>query len=257
MSLQKRRTGHLNTTARTTTAVVVLAMVASLWAFVPSAGAALTCAGKTVTVNLASGDKPTNGHDVIRGTNRAETINGLGGNDVICGMGGNDTINGGNGKDTIYGGGGNDTIDGGNQNDRLYGNSGRDSILGGSGNDVIRGGNDNDRADGGPGNDNVHGQAGNDVLGGGDGDDHLRGNDGVDWLYGGYGADDLDAGGEAPLEPAPWVAPAESSDTFGGVDLPAGDTEHFFGVAWQFYQESATNTLPMEREHQDCYFLFR
>ncbi len=51
----------------------------------------LTCNGLTVTVNLALGQVPTSGDDVILATERADTIRALGGNDTICGLGGRST----------------------------------------------------------------------------------------------------------------------------------------------------------------------
>jgi hypothetical protein len=116
------------------------------------------CDGRTVTVNLAFGQSPTTGNDVILGRPTADTINGLGGDDRICGGGGNDTLNGGIG------------------NDRLLGQAGADRLIGGAGNDRLDGG------------------AGNDRVDGGDGADTLLGNVGVDTLFGNKGADHLDGG---------------------------------------------------------------
>ena len=72
----------------------------------PSAG---TCRGRPVTINLAWGQQPTSGNDVIKGSSGADTINGGRGDDTICAAGGADTINGGGGTDICDGGGGADT----------------------------------------------------------------------------------------------------------------------------------------------------
>jgi len=133
----------------------------------PPQPAAKTCAGLTVTVDFAKGERPTNGNDVIIGTATANAINALGGDDVICGLGGDDVINGGAGKDRVYAGAGNDVINGGPEGD---------SIRGGAGDDIIRGGD---------GWDWLFGNAGRDRVLGGKGVDHLRGGLGIDRVDGG------------------------------------------------------------------------
>src|SRR4051812_23649826 len=82
------------------------------------------CGGTTNEVDPVTGDPvdptvviigvnaPTEGDDVIFGSDGSEVINGLGGNDVICAFGGGDTIDGGTGADTVYGGDGDDRIHG-------------------------------------------------------------------------------------------------------------------------------------------------
>ncbi len=105
-----------------------------------------TCNGKPATVQLALGQEPSAGDDVIVGTAAGETINGLGGNDTICGLGGNDSLFGGEGNDALLGGDGNDF---------LYGDAGNDLINGGAGDDGISGG---------VGADNVYGGAGTDLV---------------------------------------------------------------------------------------------
>jgi Ca2+-binding RTX toxin-like protein len=85
------------------------------------------CKGRDVTVSLALGQQPTEGDDVILGTNASQPINGGGGNDTICGGGGNDAIDGGAGNDVIDGGSGNDNLTGGLGNDTLQGNAGVDT----------------------------------------------------------------------------------------------------------------------------------
>jgi Ca2+-binding RTX toxin-like protein len=117
------------------------------------------CDGRTVTVNLAFGQTPTNGNDVILGRPTAETINGRGGHDRICGGGGNDTLVGGTGNDRLFGQGGNDRVDGGIGNDRLDGGIGNDTLNGQAGTDALfglqgldrlNGGTQRDTCDGGP-----------------------------------------------------------------------------------------------------------
>jgi Ca2+-binding RTX toxin-like protein len=105
---------------------------------------------------------PSDGNDVLYGTNLDDTIDGGGGDDRIYGLGGNDLLFGGSGNDDVYGDAGNDT---------LYGGAGDDYMDGGSGTNV------------------VYGDAGNDILFGGWGDDTLYGGDGRDGLidYGGTG----------------------------------------------------------------------
>ncbi len=64
---------------------------------------------------------PTEGDDIICGSDADNAINGLGGNDAIYGLAGDDTLKGDDGNDTIYGGSGDDILDGGAGSDRLYG----------------------------------------------------------------------------------------------------------------------------------------
>ncbi len=111
------------------------------------------CQNQPVTVDLARGQTPTNGPDVIRGTTGADIINALGGGDIICALGGDDIVSGNQGDDT------------------MYGSSGDDEMRGNAGNDTLRG-----RA----GDDLLYGQAGNDTLGGGPDTDTCRGGTGVD-----------------------------------------------------------------------------
>ena len=144
--------------------------------------AQLTCENRVVTVNLADGQSPTNGPDVIRGTPDDDFIDGLGGDDSICGGGGGDVLRGNQGDDRVFGGDGNDV---------LRGNLGDDQIFGGDANDVLRG------------------ESGNDVLGGRAGDDHLVGQAGSDRLNGGRGRD-LCQGG-------PGVDTAPRCETLAGV----------------------------------------
>lgn len=108
---------------------------------------------------------PTNGADLLVGTN---------GRDNISGLGGNDTIRGGNRNDTLSGNDGNDKLEGGNQNDALWGSSGNDTLSGDDGNDRLGGGGGNDFHYGGNGNDTIIGGGGADLNGGARGADLVK-----------------------------------------------------------------------------------
>ena len=162
-----------------------------------------SCNGLEVTVDIAAGEKPTSGDDVILGTANADVIVAGDGDDTICGLGGDDTLNGGAGNDHIRGGGGNDTVFGLDGNDTIFGGVGDDEIIGsngidtingGDGNDTINGGDGNDTIFGGDGDDDIFGQEGNDTLNGEAGDDFIIGVDGVDTISGGAGADTINGG---------------------------------------------------------------
>ncbi len=164
------------------------------------------CNGELVTVNLAAGDVPTDGPDVILGTNGPDVIDAGAGKDVICAEGGADTIDAGDGNDTIFGGAGADSIQAGKGNDTVNGNGGDDFVVGGKGNDTLngdagddelRGGAGNDTLDGGTGKDDLRGDDGADTLKGNKGNDELRGNKGADDIKGGNGNDDLRGGNGA------------------------------------------------------------
>ena len=139
-----------------------------------SPDSALFCDGEEVTVDLAKGEKPSGGPDVILGTPGDDVIRAKGGSDVICAGAGNDTIRGGPGNDRIFGGDGNDTI------------------FDGPGDDVVWAGEGDDRVRDGLGSDSLYGEGG---------DDYMRGNancapnsDPTEWqnhLYGGEGDDVL------------------------------------------------------------------
>jgi hypothetical protein len=98
-----------------------------------------TCQGAPVTVDLARGQEPTGGRDVIWGTAGDDVINGLGGNDVVCGRAGDDVIRGGRGDDRIFGARGGDLLVGGFGRDSFVGGYGFDSCRGGAGSDTARG----------------------------------------------------------------------------------------------------------------------
>jgi len=77
-------------------------------------------------VNIANGDSPTSGNDLILGTDKSDTIDGLGGDDCILGGDKNDTLTGGDGDDVILGGPNKDSATGGNGYDICYGQGGSD-----------------------------------------------------------------------------------------------------------------------------------
>ena len=149
------------------------------------------CNGLEVTVRLGFGQSPTDGDDVILGTQGDDLIVAGDGDDVVCGEDGDDTIIGGGGNDVVFGGRGDDQMSGNAGEDDLYGEGGRDAIFGGSGDDLVDGGAGSDRSLGGSsGFDTVLGGAGNDVLSGGSNSDALvSGGDGDDSVNGGGGND--------------------------------------------------------------------
>jgi len=159
----------------------------------------LTCNGLPVTVNLALGQSPTSGNDVILGTEGADIIRALGGNDTICGLGGNDVINAGGGDDWVDAGAGNDRVFGIGGADVLRGRSGADRIFGGGGDDLINGDGGADKLDGGLGDDLVFGGGGGDEVSGRAGSDSLFGGGGNDSILGGAGADDINGGAGADV----------------------------------------------------------
>ncbi|MEA2625115.1 MAG: hypothetical protein QOD06_1160 [Candidatus Binatota bacterium] len=130
------------------------------------AGAALTCAGRAVTVPFCT-DGPdsiegTDGDDVIAGAAGDDTLSGGPGADLVCGQDGSDVIVGNEGQDTVRGGAGADTILGGRNADDLRGEQGDDSIAGQGGTDTLFGGKGNDTLSGDGGVDVVDGQGGTD-----------------------------------------------------------------------------------------------
>ena len=142
----------------------------------------LVCEGAVVTVDLAAGERPTSGNDVILGTAGPDVINAGDGADIICALGGDDIINAGNGADTVFAGFGDDTIQAG---------QGRDAVFGGAGDDFISGGKGKDVLNGGFGRDDLRGNEGTDTLVGGPDDDELRGGQKADIIFGDDGNDTL------------------------------------------------------------------
>ena len=147
-----------------------------------------TCNGLIATVDLAAGDSPTDGADVIVGTDGPDIINAGAGNDTICAGGGDDIINAGNGADTVFAGDGDDTIQAG---------QGRDTVDAGDGDDFVSGGRGKDALNGRAGNDDLRGNEGTDTINGGPGDDELRGGQKADIVFGNSGNDIL-IGGTRP-----------------------------------------------------------
>ena len=88
---------------------------------------------------IAATRRPSEGDDIIYGTEDWESIRGLGGNDEIHGMVGYDVLNGNEGDDKLYGGLDGDELDGGPGNDYMDGEQGPDLYLfgRGSGQDII------------------------------------------------------------------------------------------------------------------------
>ena len=180
--------------------------------FDPDQPPLLVCNGEAITVDLAAGELPTSGRDVILGTDGDDLIDAGAGDDIICAQAGDDTINGGKGGDLIFGGDGADTIrsgkgpdvvDAGNGPDFVFAGKGKDVLLGGDGADELRGGNGDDTINGGRGSDVIHGGKdpdelrggrGGDTINGGKGADELRGGNGADMLIGGNGPDSLRGG---------------------------------------------------------------
>ena len=152
------------------------------------------CNGLEVTVNLAFGEVPTSGNDVIMGTAGDDIINAGDGRDTICAGAGNDTINAGNGADTVFGGSGDDIINAGQGRDTVHAQGGNDVVSGGKGKDTLIGGGGNDTLRGNEGTDTIDGGAGNDELRGGQKADSLKGGSGNDALFGGIIRDLLDGG---------------------------------------------------------------
>lgn len=175
--------------------------------------------GTVAVVDLALGESPTSGQDLILGTPQDDQIVADAG-DFVCGGPGNDSITfnsptadlttgtvfGGAGDDVIdlgalggasvWAGSGDDTVAGSAGNDELNGNSGSDRIWGRAGDDKIFGESGDDKIRGGPGDDTLNGDAGADDINGSSGDDNVVGGDGADTLRGGTGDDLLrgDAG---------------------------------------------------------------
>jgi len=132
---------------------------------------AFSCAGRAITVDLAEGQRPTSGADVILGTADDDEIAAGGGADTVCGGGGHDTIDLGAGNDRAAGGAGDDVV---------YGRSGVDRLEGGAGNDRLLAGDQGDTLHGGSGADNLDGGAGADKLYAGTQSDTCNGRGGQD-----------------------------------------------------------------------------
>lgn len=156
----------------------------------------LRCNGVPVSVDLAAGQVPTAGDDVILGTAGDDVINALAGDDVICADDGDDIVNGGDGADTMLGEAGNDSLTGNGGDDYINGGDGDDVLAGNAGDDSIIGIGGADTVFGGSGNDEISGGAGDDLLGGGSDSDTINGDGGADRISGGSGDDGLISGDE-------------------------------------------------------------
>ncbi len=153
-----------------------------------------TCNGQDVTVNLALGQQPTDGNDIILGTNASETIAAGAGNDTICALDGSDTIVGGLGNDIIDGGDGINTVSYANAPNGVTVTLGAPGAQAtGEGSDTLTSvtnliGSAHDDVLTGDGSANgISGLAGNDTIVGSFGDDDLDGGSGNDTLNGGTG----------------------------------------------------------------------
>ena len=82
-------------------------------------------------------DSPTNGDDLITGTDDNEIIRGLDGNDSITGGRGDDRLIGNDGDDSLDGGTGDDSLNGGMGNDTLIASQGDKLLIGDNGADVF------------------------------------------------------------------------------------------------------------------------
>ena len=160
----------------------------------PPVASDLFCNNQVVTVNLALGQVPTDGDDVILGTEGPDVINAGDGRDTICAGAGDDIINAGDGADMVFGGSGDDTITAGQGKDTVYAQGGDDFVSGGKGKDTLIGGRGNDDLRGNEGTDTIDGGAGDDVLRGGQKADSIMGGSGNDALFGGIIRDVLDGG---------------------------------------------------------------
>lgn len=154
------------------------------------------CQGAEVTVDLAKGQTPTEGADVIMGTADRDLIDGLGGDDTICGSGDDDLILGGPGDDRIGGGAGRDTASyAGSANPVTVSLATTGAQATGRGLDTLQsiedlyGGAGADKLIGKAGPNHLHGGGGADTISGRAGDDHLDGGKGGDVCNGGVGTD--------------------------------------------------------------------
>jgi Ca2+-binding RTX toxin-like protein len=214
----------------------------------------------SVTLNdLVELPVPTEGSDLLWGSNAGETILGLGGNDTILGSLGADRIDGGTGTDTVRfttatlldrqtpanstgeaagdayvaverfeGSGGADTLVSGTASDVLDGRDGNDRLATGSGADTLLGGN---------GNDSLTGGTGANLLNGGAGADSMNASSGADTLVGGLGADTLNTGNDGALDVFLYRSAAEGNDRLIGF-LSGQDQVHLsrsgFGLEEDF-----------------------
>ena len=110
---------------RSRIALALIATTIVIASFPSISSAAVTCMGRTATIEGTPGD------DQLAGTSNDDVIAGAGGDDVISGSDGNDLICGGAGTDAVFGEAGRDTV---------AGDAGRDQVSGGAGDDELSGG---------------------------------------------------------------------------------------------------------------------
>ena len=105
--------------------------VASFKAMLLPLGTDVTQTMDKALLGWVTANDPTEGDDVLRGTELGDILDARGGNDRLLGRGGNDTL---------IGGSGNDLLDGGAGNDDLRGGAGADTYIfcRGTGNDTVR-----------------------------------------------------------------------------------------------------------------------
>jgi Ca2+-binding RTX toxin-like protein len=82
---------------------------------------------------------PSDGDDILYGTQNSDTLAAGTGNDIVLGAGGDDTLCGGTGDDLLEGGEGNDLLDGAAGDDEIHGGQGVDTLIGGTGRDKLYG----------------------------------------------------------------------------------------------------------------------
>jgi Ca2+-binding RTX toxin-like protein len=156
---------------------------------------------------LAAATVPSDGDDVLTGTDAADTIDALGGNDRIAGLGGNDRLVGGAGGDWLDGGAGNDLLTGGAGDDFYVVDAAGDLVVEqpGDGTDTVYSsvtrtleanvenlvltGSVAINGTGNAGDNLLRGNAAANTLTGGDGADVLDGGAGADTMAGGFGDD--------------------------------------------------------------------
>ena len=88
-------------------------------------------------ISSSMSDSPTNGDDLITGTDDNDIIRGLDGNDSITGNRGDDRLIGNDGDDSLDGGTGDDSLNGGMGNDTLIASHGDELLIGDDGADVF------------------------------------------------------------------------------------------------------------------------
>lgn len=139
-------------------------------------------------------NRPTAGHDSVKGTQKDDVLCGLGGPDTFWGGPGNDIMFGGTGQNMVlYHGAPNTTIDLRKQGIDTIGAAPTASGATGHGLDSFTG---IVNAFGGGGHDTIIGNDKKNTLNGATGNDILLGFGGQDWLYGMHGRDDLVGGAD-------------------------------------------------------------